>query len=223
MAPIHFLHRALRLPCGSLRSAKLVGRAGELRIRKPLMRDLWLLVVLGLLGLALMVRYFGRRFGYKEGIQLTSTVVATISTVILGVFAWQQLSSSQRAEQLSETAKWGELRNCMWELMDQVPPSGTGTLLSLSTNERIQWFRSVRRLLDSQIGNPVLLADEVSLGYWRNAISTSRTHGNAASDILALDDQLFQAGVNSIYSDVMFVWKRLVLESDQVSPTGGRP
>jgi hypothetical protein len=36
-------------------------------------------------------------------------------------------------------------------------------------------------------------------------------------------DNLFVASAKSMFKDVALVWERLVLDSNQVSPTGGRP
>lgn len=183
---------------------------------------MWWLVLLGFVVVTAVATILVRRLGTKEGIQLTSTLVATASTVVLGVFAWQQMEYTNRAQATQHTAQWGELRNVMWAVLDLYPPSGIDALRALPTDQRLAWLRQVRRLLDSAIGNAVLIECEECLAHWRNAISSAKT----SFDVLAMapdEERAFFASVKGIHADVLFVWQKLVLESDEVSPTGGRP
>lgn len=136
---------------------------------------MWWMILVGLGVVMAVAILLSRRLGVKEGIQLTSTLVATASMVVLGVFAWQQMADSKRAQATQRTAKWGEMRNVMWEILDVYPPSGVEALRALPTEHRVAWLRQARRLLDQGIGNPVLIECEECLGHWRNAISSAKT------------------------------------------------
>src|SRR5262249_57091026 len=105
---------------------------------------MWWVVLAGRVVVGSVAAILARRLGTKEGIQLTSTLVATASTVVLGVFAWQQLAEANRAQATQRTAKWGELRNVVWEILDLYPPSGIEALRALQPEQRVAWLRQVR-------------------------------------------------------------------------------
>ncbi|MCI0618744.1 hypothetical protein L0244_37685, partial [bacterium] len=134
-----------------------------------------LIIFTGLLTVTALHFIFIRKFGMKEGVQVVSNLVTTIATVTLGVFAWQQMQDAKRMEAIQKTANWGELRNNMWEILDQFPPSGIDALRTFSVDNKRLWMHNIRKLLDSKIKNPVLIEDKQCLGYWRNAISTTKT------------------------------------------------
>lgn len=161
---------------------------------------------------------------------LLSAMAVTISIV--------QVVDSRRDRFIQETARWGELRNAMWTIVDLFQPSTHGisivgkevessiyeTLIVLSKDEMVILLKDALKTLDSQISNPVLIQSRECLGYWRNAISTARIH----SDMIQKGDRKWQQdkfvkALTSISKDVMFVWDKIILESDQVSATGGRP
>lgn len=133
----------------------------------------------------------------------------------------RQIEILEKNEMIKKTAKWGELRNTMWEIMDLYPPQGVNGLKTISKEQKIDWNRRMRILLDSQIDNPVLIENKTCLGYWRNAISRSKTLESYF--VLELDEELVIGNMGGILNDVLFVWKKLVLDSDEVSPTGGKP
>ena len=109
----------------------------------------------------------------------------------------------------------------MWEIFDLLSaPGGINSLEKLSVKEKIAWKYKVRKLLDSQIDNPVLLENKTSLGYWRNAISTAKIIQYAPETFI---EQRFIIEAKSILKDISYVWKKLVLDSDEISATGGRP
>jgi hypothetical protein len=134
-----------------------------------------------------------------------------------------QIAHEERAEQIQRTANWNEMRNIMWELMDSHRPKSPAGL-TMSRQEWQEWFVKVRRMLDSQHGNPVLISDRESLGYWRNAISSAK-HGEDAARSRSEQEYNEAANrtANGILKDVSTVWQRLVLDSVEVSATGGRP
>ena len=126
-----------------------------------------------------------------------------------------------KKEKFQKSANWGELRNTMWEIFDLLSaPGGINSLEKLSVKEKIAWKYKVRKLLDSQIDNPVLLENKTSLGYWRNAISTAKIIQYAPETFI---EQRFIIEAKSILKDISYVWKKLVLDSDEISATGGRP
>ena len=179
------------------------------------------LIVLALLaGLyALLIRKLGR----AEGLDAASTIATTLATVVLSVFTYQQLSQANRQQEIERTARWGELRNAMWEIMDQYPPTGVAGLKALPADQRVQWLRTMRKLLDGQIGNAVLISDRVSLGHWRNAISSVKTTTDVLVADPAIEPQMFERTSTTVLKDITAVWQRLVLDSNEVSATGGRP
>ena len=182
------------------------------------------LIILGSINaLILITAFIINEVGMEKGIQLTAIIITALATVSLAFFGWVQMRETNRLHAVQRTSEWGGLRNAMWEIMDQYPPSGVDDLKSLSVSEATAWFKKIRNILDSQIGNPVLIENEYELGCWRNAISTARTVPailEAKPDTYS-DDVVRYA--SSIDGDVMRVWSELVLNSKQVSATGGRP
>jgi hypothetical protein len=123
---------------------------------------------------------------------------------------------------IEHSANWQKLRDGIWNILDQYPKQGVYLLDSLPAQQQIDWFIKIRTLLDSQTGNPVLIEDRYCLGLWRNAISSSKT----AVELYELDKEDKNRGsrsAGSILSNVLEVWRKLVLDSNAVSPTGGRP
>lgn len=171
----------------------------------------------------------------------------TIAAILLGIMAivvsceqtrltkiqtqitQQQLERKQRFEAIESTANWGKLRNAMWAIMDNYPPSGVKYLQELSQQEKLAWLIKIRNLLDSQIDNPVLIEHTQGLGHWRNAISAAKTAKQMVFGISPEDHQIdmvnemFIRDASTILHDVLFVWSKLILDSDEVSATGGRP
>lgn len=133
----------------------------------------------------------------------------------------RQIEIIEKNEKVEKTARWGELRNTMWNIMDLYPVNGVNGLRNLSKNEKVSWNRKIRILLDSQIDNPVLIENKSCLGYWRNAISRSKSLEPFI--VSNLDEELIITHMGGILSDILFVWKELVLDSDEVSATGGKP
>lgn len=78
--------------------------------------------------------------------------------------------------------------------------------------------------MDSQIKNPVLIGNKQCLGHWRNAISSAKIMADILSKtkVSKMQDVIIKSA-GGILSDVMYVWKELVLDSYEVSATGGRP
>lgn len=148
----------------------------------------------------------------------------TTLTEIQTKIAQRQFEREERLSKVESTANWGELRNAMWNILDQFPPSGIETIRSMPQEYQLSLFKKVRTILDSQIKNPVLIENKQCLGYWRNAISSAKTMADILSKTNASETQdIIIANANSILRDVMYVWEELVLDSNEVSATGGRP
>jgi len=74
-------------------------------------------------------------------------------------------------------------------------------------------------LLNSEIENPVLIGNNKCLGYWRNAISKAKMLKESDKySFIKYSDQ-----VSSLMGDVFFVWTILILNSKEISATGGKP
>jgi hypothetical protein len=187
---------------------------------------MWWLITLSLfvvsaLNWALVFRW---KHSFKDAVQLTATLVSIASTVTLGFFAWQNLQQAKHSEELLQRREWTELRNTIWDIMDQYPPSGVESLRLLPIEERIRWGIQIRRLLNAQGTNQVLLENEECLAHWRNAIAAERTLGDFLPMSFGLgNDSMFVKMATSMLVDVGFVWDKLVLQSKEVSPTGGLP
>jgi len=154
------------------------------------------------------------------GIANKQTKLAEIQTQI----AQRQFEREERHADIEKSANWGELRNAMWKILEQFPPTGTETIRSFPQEYQLLLFKNIRTILDSQIKNPVLIENRDCLGYWRNAISGAKV----MVDILSKTDMSNEQGIivakaNGILKDVLYVWKKLVLNSKEVSATGGRP
>jgi predicted secreted protein len=155
------------------------------------------------------------------------TVAATLLSIMAIVVSWQQtaltrsqIQREERAERIQRTADWSELRNAIWAIFDHCPEDVVAGVSTMSDTERREWFLKLRKLLDSQNRNPVLISDREALGYWRNAISGAIV---ADDSRLGKDDDFAGRKAASIFRDVSKVWEWLVLDSDEVSATGGRP
>jgi hypothetical protein len=148
------------------------------------------------------------------------TELAEIQTKI----AQSQLEREERLAKFEKTANWGELRNAMWGILDQFPPSGIETIRSMPQEHQLSFFKKVRAILDSQIKNPVLIENEQCLGHWRNAISSTKTmvYMLSRTNTSEMQDSII-GNAGGILTDVMYVWEKLVLDSVEVSATGGRP
>ena len=133
----------------------------------------------------------------------------------------RQIEIIEKNEKIEKTARWGELRNTMWEIMDLYPTNGVNGLRKLSNEQKVSWNRKIRILLDSQIDNPVLIENKMCLGYWRNAISRSKSLEPFI--ISNIDEEFVITHMGGILNDISYVWTELVLDSDEVSPTGGKP
>lgn len=162
-----------------------------------------------------------------EKIVLLTSIVTAMATLSLAFFGWQQIEETNRLKEIQYTADWGNLRNTMWDVMDLYPPRGVKDLQHLTNEEKIIWTRQVRKLLDSEIKNPVLIQDRSMLGYWRNAISTTRALETELMMQLNFKNEdkhdLSTKRAESILNDISKVWVKLILDSDEVSPTGGHP
>jgi hypothetical protein len=156
-----------------------------------------------------------RAYVWLTGVIAAATIVAAVAT---GVQVWE----ATRQRRIERSARWGELRNTMWEFFDMQYPHGVQQLAAMPQAERAMHFNKVRRVLDSQIGNPVLLDDRAALSRWRNAISTARSAAQMIDGGADPDGKLTAIHAGSIIDDVMAVWDQLVLKSTEVSPTGGR-
>jgi hypothetical protein len=167
--------------------------------------------------MSILISCFGHKLAMKQ------TQLAEIQTRI----AEKQFESQLRREKVEKTAYWGDLRNAIWKIFDLYPPSGTETIRSFPQEQQLSFFKKIREILDSQIGNPVLIEDQQCLGYWRNAISAGKTYSAILGSVNKVDALQLQdavvANANSILEDMGRVWIELILNSDEVSPTGGRP
>ncbi|MBK7227395.1 MAG: hypothetical protein IPH97_00655 [Ignavibacteriales bacterium] len=144
------------------------------------------------------------------------------------VISLQQLNITRENYRLLESernikrsADWGKLRNTMWAIFDLTTSGAHGfvALDSLSEKEKENRSNKILILLNSEIDNPVLIDNKKCLGYWRNAISKSK---NLKDKALA-NHFKFSEQVSSLMNDVIVVWAELVLDSKEVSPTGGKP
>lgn len=161
--------------------------------------------------------------GMEKGLNIASTIITTLATLSLAFFGWQQMRETNRLRDVQYTASWGKLRNTMWEIMDQYPKTGIKDLNKLSIDKKAEWPQKIRKLLDSEITNPALIQKRNSLGCWRNAISTAKLLEDIMqSDVENKEDE-FIIRATSIHKDIMTVWSELVLDSKEVSATGGRP
>jgi cell division protein FtsL len=123
-------------------------------------------------------------------------------------------------EQTKKTAYWSELKNAMFEILVSVGPNGVESFKKLSIKDKLDWKIKIRNLLDSQTKNPVLIENKECLGYWRNAISTLTV---IPHNPLPFGEKRLIIEYKSILKDVSYVWGKLVLDSDEISATGGRP
>ena len=176
--------------------------------------------------------HYGSRFTRASVVNCVISIIALIISLFSVIYTRQQTLIRERELDIQEqkyhaemTAEWDELRQVMLDILDSAP-LGIDMLTTLSRQEKLEWIRQQEKLLNSQADNPVLISDELSLGYWRNAMASARTT-RMVLEIESVDsetaDSLFVASANSIFKDIGFAWERLVLESNQVSPTGGRP
>ena len=157
-------------------------------------------------------------------ISIYQVIIGTDQTKLLQAqtdYNKRQIEIIEKKEKVEKTAKWGELRNAMWNIMDFYPPNGVSGLTNLSKEQKVNWNRKIRILLDSQIDNPVLIENKSCLGYWRNAISRSKSLEPLI--ISNFDEEFVVTHMGGILGDIMYVWEALVLDSDEVSPTGGKP
>jgi hypothetical protein len=166
-------------------------------------------------GTRTMARLTGM-YVWLTGAIAAATLVAAVAT---GVQVW----TARQEARVERSARWGELRNAMWEYFDLHDPRGIDRLAPLPPGERSAYFTKVGRVLDSQIGNPVLLRDRYALGLWRNAISSARTGARIIDMGADPDGKRTVIHAGSILKDVSRVWARLVLNAGEVSATGGRP
>lgn len=144
-----------------------------------------------------------------------------LATLALAYFGYQQMNETNRLKALESSANWGSLRNTMWEVMDRYPFDDL-LLTNMTREEKITLMQDIRKLLDSEIKNPILLQDKESLGHWRNAISTTKI-SNDLLKLNALSNESFLTYSGTIMEDVLYVWEKLILDSDEISATGGRP
>lgn len=159
-------------------------------------------------------------------------VIVSVIQIIIGInqtelmklqteFNERQIAISEKNELMQWKSDWGELRNTIWEILEQFPPNGIDYLVKFTIEERIKWKRKIRKLLDSQINNPVLLENSYCLGHWRNAISTTLTMN--LGEILVANDKQFIAEAKTVSRSVMITLEKIILDSDEVSATGGTP
>ena len=148
------------------------------------------------------------------------TQLAEIQTQI----ARKQLRSEEKHADIEKSANWGELRNAIWKFFEQFPPSGIETLKSFPQENQLLFFKNIRTILDSQIKNPVLIENRNCLGYWRNAISGAKSMVEMLSktDMSNHQDSVV-AVATGIFKDMSYVWNKLIMDSKEVSPAGGRP
>ena len=99
------------------------------------------------------------QYAFKDAVQLTATLVSMAATVTLGFFAWQNLQQRQRTEAIERRRQWTDLRNTIWELLDQYPPSGVESLRALPPEQRVEWHSSP--CLNRPFGRPLFQAAQV--------------------------------------------------------------
>lgn len=60
--------------------------------------------------------------------------------------AQRQFEREERLAKVESTANWGELRNAMWNILDQFPPSGIETIRSMPQEYQLSLFKKLRTL-----------------------------------------------------------------------------
>ncbi|HHT9137787.1 MAG TPA: hypothetical protein ACFYEK_11175 [Candidatus Wunengus sp. YC60] len=154
--------------------------------------------------------------GFKQ------TKLAKIQTQI----AQRQFQREERLANIERTGKWGELRSAMMKILEQFPSSGTKSIRTWPQEDQLLFFKNVRMILDSQIKNPVLIENRDCLGHWRVALSCTEFREEevlGTTNMPEIQDVIIVGSANKIHQSIMYVWKRLVLDSNEVSSTGGEP
>ena len=141
--------------------------------------------------------------------------LSTIQTEI----AREQVGREKKLTAIQQSADWTDLRDTMWAIMAQFPARGSQELNNLSVDQKLAWLQKIESLLSSHSKNPVLIGNRNCLGRWRNAIVSAKT---SVALVRVKPDQCVIAA-NSILKDISYVWRTLVLDSEEVSATGGRP
>ncbi len=188
---------------------------------------------------------FSRFVRFRNRLERNKIFFETITALLLSgmavILSYVQYTEAERERSIQETAHWSELHDAMLDFIDLTDPSkhglaeimgqGLNAFRGLSKKEMVSWLNTALRILNSQNSNPVLIESKTCLGYWRNAISTARINlrllrwmtGPETEDTQKQRADRFVETVSSIFRDVLFVWDKIVLDSDEVSATGGRP
>lgn len=155
-------------------------------------------------------------------VSVQQTSLSRIQTKI----SQRQLEREERLAKVQRTTKWGELRDAMWDILDILGhPRGTAHMVqSLTPEQRIALAQRIRRILESQNDNARLLENDTCLGYWRNAIASTRMIPKMQEMMTnTQNDETVTMFFISIFEDVINVWKELVLGSGEVSAPGDKP
>lgn len=113
--------------------------------------------------------------GWQEGVQLSSIIATTLATVAIASFAYLQIEEVKRGRTVQESTKGVELNS----VIAQISPLCLPHLFSFIQKDRIkwtprqeraEWASKVQKLLESQLGNPVLIQNKKLFAYWKYSI-----------------------------------------------------
>jgi hypothetical protein len=156
--------------------------------------------------------------------KILASLIPIITCLLALMLIWGVGKKPQRS------AHWWKLKSTIEDVIDSYQPiirSRSGETTTLAPTERIAWLKHVRQLLDSQVENPVLLADDDALGHWRSAQDAVRMAINiqeafAGGNVTNLSpDQpvdagdLFRRFSERIVTDVMDVFVSKVFYSNE--------
>lgn len=169
---------------------------------------------------------------YKHGPKDGASIASPLATALLGLsvlfLAFHQADQSNRQAATEKTANWAQFHGAcleMFEILDSKSPRGIEAFEPLAADRKSQKFVELRQIIVQQLANPVLIQDKECLGYWRNMNSTAWTAIRLleeAPESPAMHGQIQQM-FSGILGDLTHVWKKLVLNSGEISATGGRP
>ena len=104
---------------------------------------MWIIVIGGVCILSLYIFLF-IKLKFEKGLQVAAIVATSIATIVIAVTAWQQMKEVNRLRTIEKSASFGKLRNTIWEILDQCPPSGVDQLNNLTREQKVGWMRKIR-------------------------------------------------------------------------------
>jgi hypothetical protein len=130
-----------------------------------------------------------------------------------------QLSIIIKESLTKQTANWIKLRSTILKIFDTTPKGGFELIKNFTLSQKHQLADTLDILLNSEINNPILIANKKCLGYWMNAVTISN---HLDYTYTCSDFDLFEKEIEGIINSIMKVDFELIFYSKELPIPDGK-